>query len=59
MWLKELTIKNFNHSSAECAAYSMMATTWFHEQRKEWDFVNNINKTSGEIFTKDFPDARH
>lgn len=28
----------------------MLATTWFHVQRREWDTVEDIIKTSGEAF---------
>ena len=57
-WKKEETIRNFTRYAAQHNAYGMMATTWFHVQRKEWDIVNNIIKVSGKTFLKDFPDAK-
>jgi len=57
-WKKTKTIKNFSHYSAQHGTYGMMATTWFHVQRKEWDVVGRIIRTSGRIFNKDFPDVQ-
>jgi len=57
-WKKEKTIQNFSYYAAHHGADGMIATTWFHVQRKEWDIVNNIIKVSGKIFLKDFPDAK-
>lgn len=57
-WKKEKTIRNFSRYAAEQGADGMIATTWFHVQRKEWDVVGNIIKTSGRAFNKDFPDAQ-
>lgn len=57
-WEKEDTIRNFSSYAAKHGAYGMMATTWFHVQRKEWDVVEEIIKVSGEAFLKDFPDAK-
>jgi hypothetical protein len=57
-WKKKNTIQNFSHYAGLNDAYGMMATTWFHVQRKEWDVVEDIIKFSGEAFSKDFPDAK-
>ncbi len=57
-WKKEKTIQNFSYYAAHHGAEGMIATTWFHVQRKEWDIVNNIIKVSGKTFLKDFPDTK-
>lgn len=57
-WKKEKTIRNFSRYAAKHGADGMIATTWFHVQRREWDVVERIIRTSGRIFIKDFPDAR-
>jgi len=54
-WKKKKTIHNFSHYASKHNAYGMMATTWFHVQRKEWNIIDNIINTSGRIFLKDFP----
>lgn len=56
-WKSENTIRNFSQYAAEHGAHGMMATTWFHVQRKEWDIVDGIIRMSGEAFLKDFPDV--
>lgn len=58
-WKSEQATRNFSSYASNHGAYGMMATTWFHVQRKEWDLVNKIIKASGETFSKDFPDAKH
>lgn len=55
-WKKEKTISNFSRYAAERGADGMIATTWFHVQRREWSVVKKIINISGEIFRKDFPD---
>jgi len=57
-WKNEKTIRNFSQYAAQHNTYGMMATTWFHVQRKEWDVVKRIIKVSGETFSKDFPDEK-
>jgi len=57
-WKKEKTIRNFSRYAAEHSADGMMATTWFHVQRREWDVVDHIIQFSGEAFLKDFPDFK-
>ena len=57
-WKKEKTIQNFSYYAAHHGADGMIATTWFHVQRKEWDVVDRIIKLSGQTFLKDFPDAK-
>ncbi len=57
-WKKPRTIDNFSRYAAQHHAYGMMATTWFHVQRKEWDVVERIIRESGDAFRKDFPDAK-
>lgn len=57
-WRKEKTTRNFSRYAAVHGADGMIATTWFHVQRKEWEVVERIIRTSGRIFIKDFPDAR-
>lgn len=44
------TIKNFSRYAYTHGAEGMIATIWFHVQRKEWDIVDDIIKTSGEAF---------
>ena len=56
-WKKEKTIRNFSRYAAQHGAYGMMATTWFHVQRKEWDVVENTINISGKIFIEDFTGA--
>jgi len=55
---KPKTIRNFSHYAAAHGAYGMIATTWSHVQRKEWDEVQRIINESGETFSKDFPDGK-
>jgi hypothetical protein len=57
-WKKGRTIRNFSSFAAGHGASGMIATTWFHVQRREWDVVEKIIRTSGEVFLKDFPDGR-
>lgn len=57
-WRKSKTIRNFSRYAAQHRAYGMMATTWFHVQYKEADVVEAIIRESGEVFSKDFPDAK-
>jgi hypothetical protein len=53
----EQTVRNFSRYAAENGADGMIATTWFHVPRKEWDIVNRIISVSGAVFEKDFPNA--
>lgn len=52
------TAENFSRFAARNGMEGMIATTWFHVQRKNWDDVEEIIRTSGRIFSKDFPDAQ-
>lgn len=51
-WKNAETTQNFSRYIANMPANGegMIATTWFHVQRQEWDLVSNIIKTSGEAF---------
>jgi len=57
-WKKEKTIQNFSHYAARHGAAGMIATTWWHVQKKQWDKVDRIINFSGKTFLKDFPDAK-
>lgn len=57
-WKKEPTIRAFSGFAARSGAVGMIATTYFHVQRKEWDVVEGILRASGTTFLKDFPDVR-
>lgn len=57
-WKSGRTIRNFSRYSALHGADGMIATTWSHVQRKEWDVVDRIINVSGEAFKQDFPDAK-
>ena len=57
-WEKPETISNFSHYAAAHGADGMIATTWSHVQRKEWDVVERIIRKSGETFGKDFPNGK-
>lgn len=57
-WKTIKTTNNFSRYAAAYGADGMIATTWFHVQRKEWDVVERIIRQSGEAFSKDFPDAQ-
>jgi hypothetical protein len=57
-WKKKETIRNFSRYAAQHGAYGMMATIWFYVPRRKWDVVDIIIRTSGEVFLKDFPDAK-
>lgn len=57
-WVKEKTIKNFSRYAAKHNAYGMMATTWWHVQKRNWDIVERIIKISGDTFSKDFADGK-
>lgn len=52
---KEKTIRNFSRYAAAHGGYGMLATTWSHVRKKEWDVVERIIRVSGEAFRKDFP----
>lgn len=52
------TTRNFSRYAASVGADGMIATTWFHVQKKEWDEVGRIIRESGESFNKDFPDEK-
>lgn len=51
-WKKNDTIRHFSRYARQHGAYGMMATTWFHVQRKEWSVVGDILKVSGEAFSQ-------
>jgi hypothetical protein len=57
-WAKEKTIKNFSKYASKSKAYGMMATTWWHVQKRNWDVVEKIIKVSGQYFLNDFPDEK-
>ncbi len=57
-WKKPETIHNFSRYAAEHNAYGMMATTWWHVQKKQWDKVEQIINYSGNVFLKYFPDEK-
>lgn len=57
-WKQEQTIKNFSRYASQNGAEGMIATTWFHVQKREWDVVERIIKVSGEQFLKDFPHSK-
>ncbi len=57
-WVKERTIRNFSNYASRHKAYGMIATTWWHVQKRNWDIVERIIKVSGETFLKYFPDER-
>lgn len=57
-WKKDLTIRNFTEYASQHHAYGMMATTWFHVQKKEWDVVDKIIFISGKVFLREFPDEK-
>lgn len=54
-WKNTKTINNFSRYAAQHGARGMMATTWFHVQRKEWSIVDQIIRDSGAAFRRDFP----
>lgn len=56
-WVEENVIKNFSKYASKHKAYGMMATTWWHVQKRQWDIVQKIIEISGKTFLKDFPDA--
>jgi hypothetical protein len=57
-WKKVKTIRNFSSYAAQHGAYGMMATSWYHVQRQEWDVVENTINISGKVFTEDFTGAK-
>jgi len=57
-WKDSRTIRNFSRYAARHGADGMIATTWFHVQRREWDVVKRIIRESGEAFRRDFPDSK-
>jgi hypothetical protein len=52
------TTEKFSRFASRSGLEGMIATTWFHVQKKNWDDVDEIIRTSGRIFSQDFPDAR-
>lgn len=57
-WKNTETIKNFSSYAAKHRARGMIATTWIHTQRRDWDIVDKIIEVSGDSFNKDFPDQK-
>lgn len=55
-WKRTETTRNFAAYAAAHGAQGMIATTWFHVQRREWDVVDRIIRESGAIFAEHFPD---
>jgi hypothetical protein len=53
-WQNTKTINNFSRYAAQQGARGMMATTWFHVQRKEWTIVDQIIRDSAAAFNRDF-----
>ncbi|MBI5971498.1 MAG: family 20 glycosylhydrolase [Deltaproteobacteria bacterium] len=50
-WTAVPTTRNFSRYMAGMpGAEGMIATTWFHVQKKEWDTVDRIMKTSSDAF---------
>ena len=49
-WKKQQTIRNFSRYAALHGADGMIATTWFHVQKKEWELVEQIITISGKAF---------
>lgn len=51
-WKREPIIWNFSRAVAELGEHGrgMIATTWFHVQREEWDLVERILRVSSEAF---------
>lgn len=55
-WKRAETTRNFAAYAAAHGAQGMIATTWFHVQRKEWEVVDQIIRESGAAFLANFPD---
>jgi len=53
-WKDEKVIDNFTEFSAENNAAGMVSTTWFHVQRKNWDKVDDIMRSSSNMYKKYF-----
>lgn len=51
-WKNEKTTRNFSRYLANMprGGEGMIATTWFHVQRKQWEIVTEIIRVSGEAF---------
>lgn len=49
-WKNKKTTQHFSRYASEHKAYGMLATTWWHVQKKEWEKVDLILKESGNIF---------
>lgn len=56
-WKAPSAIRNFSRYVAQHGAYGMMATTWFHVQRQEWDVVDQIISQSGSTFLRTLADT--
>lgn len=56
-WKTPATISNFSAYAAKHGADGMIATTWWHVQKNEWEVVDDLIRASGEAFRKHFPDA--
>lgn len=57
-WKNIKTTKSFAGYASRAGARGMIATTWFHIQRQEWDIVDRVIKESGKIFYEYFPDTK-
>jgi hypothetical protein len=51
-WKQEAAIRNMSAFAAANpeGVQGMIATTWFHLQRREWDIMRRILRTSGDAF---------
>ena len=63
-WRKVETINNFSNYARMHGAIGMIETTWFDPRRNDniivhrWGELERLIFTSGEIFLRDFPDAK-
>jgi len=51
-WKTESAIRNFSRYARDNEGYGMMATTWFHVQKKQLEVVDWIIRSSGSLFQK-------
>lgn len=55
-WKSSTTIRNFSKYAAVNGGSGMIATTWFHVEKKDWAIIDQILRESGVAFAESFPD---
>lgn len=57
-WKNHRNIADYSKFVSEKNGAGMLATSWFHVQRQEWEIVEDIISHSGQVYYKFFDDDR-